>query len=53
MGGRDYYLIKFLTNGKVDWMKNFGSTGSDFVSGGLAVDNSNQIFISGGFSWEP
>lgn len=48
-GGRDYYLIKFLQDGKVDWMKNFGSNLTDFTSGGIAIDNDQNIYISGGF----
>jgi len=48
-GGRDYYLIKFLQDGTIDWMKNFGSTSSDYVFGGLSVGNDGSIIISGGF----
>ncbi len=31
-------------------MKNFGSTTTDFLSGGMAVDGNNDIIISGGFT---
>ncbi len=49
-GGSDYYLIKFIRDGSVDWItKNFGSTLSDFVIGGLAIDNNENLIISGGF----
>ena len=48
-GKRDYYLIKFLPDGSVDWMKNFGGTASEYTSGGMTLDSSNNIYISGGF----
>ncbi len=48
-GGRDYYLIKFLSNGTVDWMKNFGSTLSDYVFGGVSVSSGGDILLTGGF----
>ncbi len=48
-GGRDYYLIKFNEDGKVDWMRNYGSNLSDYVFGGLAVISDGSILLSGGF----
>ena len=32
-GLRDYYLIKFFLDGKVDWMKNFGGSQNEYISG--------------------
>jgi len=48
-GKRDYYLIKFLPDGNVDWMKNFGSTSSEYTTGGMTLDSLSNIYISGGF----
>jgi len=48
-GGRDYYLIKFQPDGNVEWMKSFGSSVSDYTAGGIALDSSGNIYISGGF----
>ncbi len=48
-GKRDYYLIKFLPDGSVDWMKNFGGADSEYTSGGMTLDSLGNIYISGGF----
>ncbi|MEN8202178.1 MAG: T9SS type A sorting domain-containing protein [Bacteroidota bacterium] len=48
-GDRDYYLINFSQDGNVEWMKSFGSSISEYITGGLCIDTSGNIFISGGF----
>jgi len=48
-GDRDYYLINFSNDGKLEWMKNFGSSLSDYITGGLSTDTAGNIYISGGF----
>ncbi|MBN1181835.1 MAG: T9SS type A sorting domain-containing protein [Bacteroidales bacterium] len=48
-GGRDYYLIKFLQNGQVDWMHNIGSDLNDGFTGGISIDPAGDIYITGSF----
>ena len=48
-GARDYFLIKFFENGKVDWMYNIGGSQNDFITGDIAINQSGDIFITGAF----
>lgn len=48
-GGQDIFLAKYDTNGAHLWSKRFGSGGTD-VARGLAVDDSENIFITGSFN---
>ncbi|MDF1573608.1 MAG: T9SS type A sorting domain-containing protein [Bacteroidales bacterium] len=48
-GDRDYFLIKFNTDGGVVWMKAIGSELREYLSGGVGIDQDNNIYVSGGF----
>ena len=48
-GGRDYFLVKFLSNGEVDWMRNLGSNLNEFVNGGISVDVDGSVIVAGTF----
>ena len=48
-GGRDYFIIKFLPDGKVEWMSNLGSNTDDWVMGGIGLDTDGNIYITGAF----
>ncbi len=43
-GGQDAFLAKYSTNGKVIWVKNFGSYSDDY---GEAYFNNNFIYLTG------
>ena len=49
IGGRDIFVVKVDVNGNLIWSKTFGGTGNDEAYG-VAVDNTGNVFISGGFS---
>jgi len=48
-GMRDYFLLKFDSDGAFDWAVNIGGPQNDFVYGGVGTDQSGNIFVSGGF----
>ena len=48
-GMRDYFLLKFNSDGALDWAKNIGGPQNDFVYGGVGTDQSGNIYVSGGF----
>lgn len=48
-GGRDYFVVKFDSLSNVLWLKNLGSSGNDYVDGGMAVNEDGSIYITGGF----
>lgn len=45
-GGTDGFLASFDTNGTQQWVRQFGGTAQDEVSG-VAVDNSGTIYVTG------
>ena len=45
-GNRDLFLLKINNNGNIIWSKSLGSINLD-VAGGLILDNSNNIYVSG------
>lgn len=47
-GSIDGYLTKMDSAGKIKWIKTFGGTGVDGVTG-VAIDNINNIYVSGAF----
>jgi gliding motility-associated-like protein len=49
VGGRDIFVVKVDINGNLIWSKTFGGTSNDEAYG-VAVDNTGNVFISGGFS---
>jgi len=48
VGGSDAFLLKLNTSGTLQWVKQFGSTGSE-TGYALHLDASNQIYITGTF----
>ncbi|MFH2143695.1 MAG: SBBP repeat-containing protein [Bacteroidota bacterium] len=48
VGGSDAFLLKLNTSGTLQWVKQFGSTGSE-TGYALHIDASNQIYITGTF----
>jgi Bacterial Ig domain/Beta-propeller repeat len=46
VGGWDVFLMKFDVNGTQQWLKQLGTTESEFASG-VAVDASNNVYITG------
>ncbi len=48
-GSNDLFLLKFSPTGVLLWYNRIGNTIND-VAGGLVIDNSNSIYISGAFS---
>lgn len=51
-GGRDAFLVKYKSeNGELVWAKSFGGSGDDQVTpGGMALDGSGKIYLTGDFS---
>ncbi len=50
-GDDDIYLAKFNENGSLIWVKGIGGSSIDKASG-IAIDNDNNIILSGEFSGE-
>jgi hypothetical protein len=49
-GGFDTYFLKFNTTGNLTGAYKFGGGGADIVApGGIAIDNSNNIYLCGNF----
>jgi hypothetical protein len=50
-GGQDIIFAKYNSAGIAQWAKNYGgnSAAADDLSGGISVDASNNIFLSGYF----
>lgn len=51
LGGRDLYVAKFNSAGKLDWLEVMGGKNSD-LSYAIAVDSKNNCYVSGAFSIE-
>lgn len=50
IGTQDGLVFKVDTSGNVTWVKNFGGSGSSFTGSSVAVDSSNNVFLSGSFT---
>ena len=48
-GSYDCFIARADSNANIKWIKSFGYTGLDYISG-FTVDNAKNIYISGGFS---
>jgi hypothetical protein len=48
-GGNDVFVAKYDSSGNQIWVKQFGTTSSDFGNG-IAVDSSGNTYITGGTS---
>lgn len=50
-GGFDTYFLKFNTSGSLMAANKFGGGGADIVApGGIAIDNSNNVYLCGNFN---
>jgi len=49
LGSRDYFLIKFLQNGDIQWTKQLGGPSFEYISGGIGIDSNDDIYITGGY----
>jgi hypothetical protein len=49
IGGQDIIFAKYSSTGTAQWAKNFGTnfSGANDFSGGISIDASNNIFLSG------
>lgn len=50
-GGKDIFLAKYDTKGKLVWAKRAGGTGSD-IGYGVAINSKDEVCITGHFSLE-
>jgi hypothetical protein len=48
-GGQDIFLAKYNSSGMFQWAKTWGGEGKDDFGDGVAVDQSNNIYVSGAF----
>ncbi|MBN1131775.1 MAG: T9SS type A sorting domain-containing protein [Bacteroidales bacterium] len=49
LGSRDYFLIKYLQSGEVDWIRHLGGPSLEYVDGGICIDPDDHIYITGGY----
>jgi hypothetical protein len=45
----DIFIVKYNSNGSVEWLKSIGSDNGDFLLG-LTVDSKDDVFLGGSFS---
>lgn len=50
IGEQDVYLVKYNSNGTVDWAKNFGFMNSYFTMDDITTDSLNNVYIAADFS---
>jgi hypothetical protein len=48
-GGTDVFIVKYTTNGVLEWVKSAGGSSDDSVES-VAVDDSGNVYIVGSFS---
>ena len=48
-GGDDIFIAKYNSSGNLIWAKRAGGNSDDDGSGGIAVDNSGNVFVTGNF----
>jgi hypothetical protein len=46
-GGQDAVLIKYDSSGVVQWVKMYGSASDENVTGGVKVDSTGAVYVSG------
>lgn len=44
----DMFVAKYSPNGEEIWIRNFGSSGTDFLTG-ITIDNQDNVYLTGGF----
>ncbi len=49
-GGRDYFLCKFNSDGDPLWIKAIGGRGDEDLTGGMTLNQDQEILLAGGFS---
>jgi len=49
LGDRDLFIAKFDPNSALIWLKSIGGRERDSGSGGIAIDNDNNVYVTGGF----
>lgn len=47
-GLKDLFLLKANSDGIIEWQKQIGNSNTD-IAGGIAIDNNNNIYITGSF----
>jgi beta-propeller repeat-containing protein len=53
LGQRDLFVAKFDTSGALIWARQEGGTGDDGGEGGVAVDQTGDVYVSGPFGSNP
>lgn len=48
-GGYDIFVIKYSTEGKIEWVNSYGGTGDD-IAHDIVVDNNLNYFLTGEFT---
>lgn len=48
-GGTDVFILKCDGNGTLLWLKQFGGTGAEIHTGGIAIDSLEMIYLTGSF----
>jgi hypothetical protein len=49
-GGSDIFIAKYDENGLIQWVRSAGGSSSNGDTGyGIAVDNANNVFVTGGY----
>ncbi len=48
-GGRDLFLSKFSSDNQLLWLIPFGSSSSEYVDGGITINDDNIVYLTGGF----
>ena len=47
--GSDYFLVRYLPNGNVDWVKSFGTSNPDQIED-ITIDAQGNVYVAGIFS---
>lgn len=47
VGGEDIFITKFDSSGNKQWTKFWGTSTTDYPSGGVAVDSNGNIYVAG------
>ncbi len=50
LGGKDIFVAKFSADGRIEWLKRGGSATGDDHAAAIAVDTSDNVYVTGYFS---